>query len=117
MTPTPQLINIIPNTMIDDFFIFGFIGGVVGYMYYLYTSRDDPGNHLKVWIAMYGLLVSGLLGGLLAIVFDRAIELSIVVGLLNQLIYMAFIRAVKSGDYWKVVKEVLVRYLTGGGTP
>lgn len=110
-----DMIKYLPNTMIDDYFFFGFIGGIVGYLYYIYVSRDDTKNHLKYWIALYGLLVSGLMGGLLAIVFDKAIELSIVVGICNQLIYMAFIRAVKSGDAWKAIKELLIRYLTGGG--
>ena len=110
---TAQIINIIPNTLIDDFFLFGFLGGVIGYAWYLYTNRDDPRNHLKLVLALYGIFLSGCLGGLLAIVFDKAIELSIIVGLLNQLIYMAFMKSAKSGDFWGVIKDIIVRYLTG----
>lgn len=109
-----DIFNFIPNSIIDDFFMFGFMSGTVGYLWYLYTSRNDKGNHLSWLIGLYGTVLSGLLGGLLAIVFDRDIRLSIIIGLLNQLIYMALVRSAKSGDFWKVIKEVLVRYLTGG---
>ena len=113
----PQIVNWIPNSMIDDFFVFGFIAGCVGYLYYIYIERNDPKNHLKWVIGAYGTILSGALGGLLAIVFDRNLAVSIVVGLLNQLIYMALVRSAKSGDFWQVIKEVLIRYLTGGQKP
>ncbi len=111
-----HLIKFIPGTMVDDFFIFGFAAGVVGYLYYVYTNKDDPKNHVKLIVGFYGMLLSGCLGGLLAIVFDRSIELSIIVGLLNQLIYMALVKSAKSGSFWPVIKDVLIRYLTAGKT-
>ena len=80
--------------MVDDFFIFGFLGGVVSYAYYLFTTKNDPKNHLNGFAGLYGTFLSGCVGGLLAVVFDRAIELSILVGLLNQIIYMAFLIAI-----------------------
>ncbi len=109
-----SLINFVPNTAIDDYFVFGFLAGIVGYLYYLYASRHDPKNHLNWVIGLYGTVLSGALGGLLAIVFDRDIRISIIVGLLNQLIYMALIRSAKTGQFWQVIKEVLIRYLTAG---
>lgn len=109
-----QLINLLPNTMIDDFFIFGFVAGLAGYAYYSFTNRNDPRNHLGFKIGIYGTFLSGCVGGLLAIVFDRDIRLSILVGLLNQLIYMALAKAAKGKDFWGIIKDVLVRYLTAG---
>lgn len=114
---SPDIFNFLPGSSIDDFFMFGFIAGCVGYLYYIYSERNDPKNHLKWVIGLYGTILSGALGGLLAIVFDRNIAVSILVGLLNQLIYMALVRSAKSGDFWKVAKEVLIRYLTGGSKP
>ncbi len=113
----PNIVQFIPGSAIDDFFLFGFVAGCVGYLYYLYVEHNDPKNHLKWVIGVYGTILSGALGGLLAIVFDRNIAVSIVVGLLNQLIYMALVRSAKTGDFWKVIKEVLIRYLTGGSKP
>lgn len=110
----PNFINILPNTCLDDFFFFGFVAGVVGYAYYLFVEKNDPKNHLHWLIGFYGAILSGSLGGLLAIVFDRNIGISILVGLMNQLIYMGLVRSVKGGDFVKVLKEVLVKYLTGG---
>lgn len=109
-----DIFNFIQNSPIDDFFCFGFLGGVIGYLYYRFTSKSDDGNHLNLLIGLYGTILSGSLGGLLAIVFDKDIRLSIVVGLLNQMIYMALVRSAKSDDVWKVIRDVLVRYLTGG---
>lgn len=110
----PNIFHIVPNSLIDDFFIFGAIGGIVGYAWYLLSARNDPKNHLSIAIGIYGTILSGALGGLLAIVFDRNIAVSIIVGLLNQIIYMALVRSAKSDNFWKVIKEVLVRYLSGG---
>lgn len=110
----PNLIKFLPNSYIDDFFFWGFIGGIVGYLIYLFSSRHDTKNHLNWIIGIYGTLLSGSLGGLLAIVFDKDIRLSIIIGLVNQMIYMGLVRAAKSGDFLKVLKEVLIRYLTGG---
>lgn len=109
-----QLITIIPNTMIDDFFFFGFLGGIVSYAYYLFTNKSDPNNDISGIAGFYGTLLSGCVGGLLAIVFDRAIELSILIGLLNQIIYMTFIKSAKSGKFFEVLKDILIKYLTAG---
>lgn len=106
--------HFIPNSLLDDFFFFGFIGGIVSYAWYLWVERNDPTNHMSFVAGLYGTFLSGCVGGLLAIVFDRAIELSIVVGLMNQVIYMAFLKSAKSGKFFEVLKELLVRYLTGG---
>jgi len=116
-TTIKDIIPILPNTMIDDFFFFGFLGGIVGYAYYIFATRDLDG-HLKnkgrFWITLYGILISGLLGGLLAIVFDRSIELAILVGLTHQIIYMTLIKGVAKGEFWTAIKEVIVKLLTGG---
>lgn len=113
----PKLIHIltfIPDSYLDDFFFFGFVAGMVGYLYYLYTSRNDPKNHVSLVAGFYGTILSGALGGLLAIVFDRSYEVSIIVGLLNQLIYMALLQSAKSGQFWNALRDVLIKYLTGG---
>jgi hypothetical protein len=112
-----QLIYLLPNSMVDDFFVFGFIGGIFSYMIYAFVERNDPKNHMSIWAGLYGTFLSGGVGGLLAIVFDKAIELSILVGFLNQIIYMSFLKAAKSGKFINVLKEVLIRYLTGGTKP
>lgn len=109
-----EIIKLIDGNMIDDFFFFGFIGGIVGYAYYLYTNRKDPRNHVSLVAGVIGIILSGSIGGLLAIVIDRRIELSIVVGLLNQLIYMALIKGAKNGDFWDVIKDIIIKYLTAG---
>jgi hypothetical protein len=108
------IISIIPNSLVDDFFVFGFIGGIVGYAYYIFAIKDMIHHKTSFWFGMYGLIVSGMLGGLLAIVFDRSIELAILVGLLNQILFLSITRAVMQGDFWAVIKEVLVKLLTGG---
>ena len=106
--------TLLPNTMIDDYFIWGFISGFIGYLYYLYSSRNDPDNHLHWMIGLYGTILTGSLGGLLAIVIDRRIEISIIVGLTANLIYMGIVRAGKSNQFFTAMREVLIRYLTGG---
>lgn len=114
MTTVPDFIKILPNEPLDDFFVVGFIAGIVGYAYYLYIERDDPKNHLGLFTGIYGVFLSGCVSGLLAVVFDKALEVSIIVGLFNQLIYMAIVRAAKTGQFWDAIKEVLLRYLTAG---
>lgn len=111
---TETFLSIIENTMIDDFFIWGFVGGFFGYAYYLWSSRHDPYNHLHWIIGLYGTLLNGCLGGLFAIVIDQKIEYSIAIGIFSNLIYMGLVRAGKSNQFFKAVKEVLIRYLTGG---
>lgn len=110
----PEYVRILPNTMIDDFFLFGFLAGIIGYAVYLYTNKDDPKNHVSVVSGLYGTFLSGCVGGMLAIVFDNCIEVSIVVGFLNQIIYMALLKAAKNGSFWPVIKEIVIRLLTGG---
>lgn len=110
---TQDFIRFVPGTIIDDFFFFGFVGGIVGHMYYFFSMRGQN-THVSFWVALYGIIVSGLLGGLLAIVFDRSIEVSILVGLLNQVVFLAMTKAVIKGDFWKVFKEILIKLLTGG---
>jgi predicted lipid-binding transport protein (Tim44 family) len=100
--------------MVDDFAIFGFIGGIFSYLIYAWVERNDPKNHMSIWAGMYGTFLSGAVGGLLAIVFDSAIQVSIVVGFLNEIIYMSFLKAAKSGKFFGVFKELLIKYLTGG---
>lgn len=109
-----QIINLIPGSFVDDFAVFGFLGGAIGYAWYLFTARNDPKNHLHFFVGIYGVFLSGCLGALLAIAVDKSIELSIVVGLVNQLLYMAIVRSVKSNAFLKVLKEVLISFLTGG---
>ena len=100
--------------MVDDFFLFGFAGGIFSYLWYLKVEMNDPKNHMSIWAGIYGTFLSGGIGGLLAIVFDKAIALSVLVGFLNQIIYMSFLKAAKSGKFSSVLREVLIRYLTGG---
>ncbi len=109
-----QLVYFLPNSMVDDFFVFGFLGGLVSYAWYLFTSRHDPKNHLGILAGIYGVLLSGCLGGLLAIAIDRAIEISIFVGLLNQILYLAIIRSVKNDGFVSALKEIIISLLTGG---
>lgn len=111
-----HLIRIIPNTMVDDYFAFGFISGFLSFLYYRYMFRNDPKNHISILSGIYGALLSGSLGGLLAILFDQSISLSIFVGLANQFIYIAILRSTKNGDFWKVVKEMVIKLL-GGALP
>ena len=114
---TDQIVFLIPNSMIDDFAIFGFIGGILSYSWYLYVERNDPRNHMSIFAGIYGVFLSGGIGALLAVIFDKAIWLSALVGLLNQVIYMSFLKAAKSGKFFDVLKEVLIRYLSGGTKP
>ncbi len=115
ISPIPTgFFNPISETMIDEFAIFGFIGGIVGYAWYLWSNRHDPQNHMSLVAGIYGVFLSGCLGALLAIVFDRKIELSIIVGLTNQLIYMIIIRSVKKGEFWKSLRAILLNLLRGG---
>lgn len=109
-----DLVHFIPGSMVDDFFFFGFAGGLVSYAWYLFNARNDSRNHLGWLAGLYGVFLSGCLGGLLAIAIDRAIELSIVVGLVNQVLYLAIVRSVKNGGFAKAIKEVLLTYLTKG---
>ena len=118
ISPIPNgILNPISGTMLDEFAIFGFIGGVIGYAWYSFTARNDPKNHMNIFVGIYGTFLSGCLGSLLAIVFDRRIELSIIVGLTNQLLYLAITRAVKGGKFFSILKEVLIRMLSGGLKP
>lgn len=112
-----EMFLLLPNNPIDDFFLWGFVSGLVGYAYFLYTERNDTTKEKRKvgFIAsLYGVFLSGCVGGLLAIVFDRSYQISIVVGLLNQLIYLALVKAAKSGNFVAVIKEILVQYLTAG---
>lgn len=111
---TTDFIQLIPNTLIDDFFFFGFIGGLVGHAYYILSTRNMKNHIISFGVAAYGIIISGLLGGLLAIVFDRSLELSILVGLLNQILFLSIIKAVAKGEFWTAIKEVLIKLLTAG---
>lgn len=114
----PNFINLIPNTPVDDFFFFGFIGGIVSYAYYLFLNRNEKTNQsMGLMIGIYGTLLSGCIGGLLAVVFDRAIELSIIVGLLNQIIYMALVKSAKNDHFWQILRDILIKFLTVGKAP
>jgi hypothetical protein len=112
----PNLINVIQNSCIDDFFFFGFISGILGDLIYRLAvkQKDDKLTFSAVIVSLYGTILSGALGGLLAIVFDKDIRISILVGLLNQIIYNGMIRSVKSGNFWLIIKELLIKILTGG---
>lgn len=107
-----QLIHVIPNSYIDDFFLVGYISGMVGYAWYLYTNKNDPKNHISIFAGFYGTILSGALGGLLAIAIDRSYAISIIVGLLNQLIYMALLRSARSKVFWEAIRDVFIKYIT-----
>lgn len=109
-----NIVNFVPNSLIDDYFFWGFIGGLVSYAWYLLNSRKDPKNHLSKIAGIYGVILSGCMGGLLAIAADHTITLSIIVGLTNQFVYLAIIRSVKNNGFINAVKEVLLTYLTKG---
>ena len=110
-----NLVNLIPGSMVDDFFFFGFMGGIVSYAWYLFASQNEKQqNHIGFWVGLYGSFLSGCLGGLLAVAIDRAIEISSIVGLVNQVLYLAIIKSVKNGGIGKAIKEVVLLYLTGG---
>jgi hypothetical protein len=87
---------------------------MVSYLYYAWVERNDPKNHMSILAGIYGTTLSGSLGGLLAIVFDQAIRVSIIVGFLAEVIYMSFLKAAKSGKFFGILKELLLKYLTGG---
>lgn len=111
-----EFFKFVPNNLVDDYFIWGFISGAVGYAYYLFTSGAD-GKHpiTRTFLAtVYGIFLSACVGGLLAIVIDRAYQISIIVGLLNQIIYVAMLRAGATGDFWNAIKDILLQYLTAG---
>lgn len=109
-----HLINVLPNTMVDDFAFFGFLGGMVGYAWYLFTNRYDPKNHMNVFVGIYGVLLSGCLGALLAVAVDRSIALSVIVGLVNQVLYIAIIRSVKNKNFLEGLRQILINLLTAG---
>lgn len=101
----------------EHFLFWGFISGFVGYAYYLFASRNDPKNHLNWLVGLYGTFLTGCAGALFALIIDQKIAYSILVGMFTNLIYMAMIRAAKSNEFLKAVKEVFIRYLTGGTKP
>ena len=111
---TMDIIKFVPGTLIDDFFTFGFIGGLVGYAYYIFSTREMKNHLISFWAVLYGILISGMLGGLLAIVFDRSLELSILVGLFNQILFLTITKAVARGEFWAVMRELLIKLLTAG---
>ncbi|MCL5126207.1 MAG: hypothetical protein M1511_17240 [Deltaproteobacteria bacterium] len=86
----------------------------MSYAWYLYSSRNDKRNHMSILAGIYGVFLSGCLGGLLAIAVDRSIQLSIIVGLVNQILYLTVIRSVKNGGFTRALKEILINLLTGG---
>lgn len=113
-TMSGVLINVIPGTLVDDFFFFGFLGGFVGYAYYTFVTKNHHVMDKNIFVMLYGLIISGCLGGLLAIVFDRSIELSILVGLLHQFLYLSIIRLTETGEGWGTIKQILIKLLTAG---
>lgn len=113
-TNSGALITILPHSLVDDFFFFGFLGGAVGYAYYIWATRNHPKATVSIPVVVYGLLVSGALGGLLAIVFDRSIELSILVGLLHQFVYLSLVKITESGQGWETLKQIVIKLLTAG---
>lgn len=111
---TPEIIHWIPNSLIDDFFVAGFIGGFIGFLAYHYTNLNNPNNHIRLFSGMYGAFLSGCVGGLLAVVFDRSIELAILVGLLEQFIYLAVVKSSRSGKFFETLRDIVIRLLTAG---
>lgn len=111
---TNNLVNVIPSSLIDDFFVAGFIGGFVGFLAYHYTNQNNPKNHIRFFSGLYGAFLSGCVGGLLAVVFDRSIELAIMVGLFEQFIYLAVLKSSRSGKFFEALKEIIIKLLTGG---
>ncbi len=109
-----EFISVIPKSMVDDFFMVGFASAFIGYLYYLYLFRHDPKNQIGFLLGIYGAFLSGCIGGMLAIVFDKALELSIVVGLFSQIIYMALLKSIRGKKFFEIVREILVKYLTAG---
>lgn len=91
----------------------------MSYLYYRLINKErktDPNTQSdrSFWIALYGTVLSGCVGGLLAIVFDRAIELSILVGFLHHILYTSIIKSAKDDHFLSVLKEILIKYLTAG---
>ncbi|MFA5395891.1 MAG: hypothetical protein WC346_07790 [Methanogenium sp.] len=78
------------------YFLFGFLGGLIGkaFSYFWKIEHENGGIKSNVYYAI-GILLSGLMGGLLAIVIDKRIELSITVGIFTDLFYTVFLKKIK----------------------
>jgi len=95
------------------YFIWGFISAAISFLYYEAIISKNK-NNLSILSVVYGFILSGLVGGLLAVVFDRTIGLSIIVGFTHQILYTSIVKTAQGGQFFSVVKEILIKYLTAG---
>lgn len=105
--------NDLSRELILLYFSWGFLSAVVSYLYYQLVVDKIKQKPFQV---LYGLFLSGCVGGLLAVVFDRSIAVSIIIGFVHQVLYTAILKTAKGGKLFEVIKEILVKYLTAGKT-
>ena len=102
-------------TTLIDFFFWGAFAGAVGHAYYLLVRGMEKGADGGTWMeAIAGVLLSSLMGGLFAVVFDRAIPVSIMVGAFTYFIFRSFLKAFQNDSVSSAIREVLIKLLGGG---
>lgn len=107
---------------VTEYFMWGALSGAVGYAYYLYVTRyaSPSNNHVYTtglrgfMLALLGVVLSSLLGGLFAVAFDRSRATSIITGVFTFFIYTSILRGLKSGSFLNAMRELLIKLLTGG---
>lgn len=79
------------------YFLFGFVGGFIGKAFSYFWKiehKESEGVHTGKYYAT-GILLSGLMGGLLAIVVDQSVEFAILVGIFVDIAYTIFMKRIK----------------------
>lgn len=97
---------------IDQYFLYGFGSAMVSYLYYTLVATHNK-EHMPVWQGIYGTIISGFVGGFMAMALDRSIYLSIVVGFMHQIIYMAMIKTGTNKRFFSVLSEMIVKLFGG----
>lgn len=91
------MIDTIREIPLITFFLFGFLGGLVGkaFVYFIKIENENASIRSGIYYAV-GITLSGLMGGLLAIVIDKQIQFSIVVGIFTEFVYLLFLRKIRN---------------------
>lgn len=108
---------------IEQYFIWGALGGAVGYAWYIYAIRDGDPQYNHVYkagvrgfcLAAWGIFLASIMGGLFAIVFDHSMGVSIITGMTSFLTFTAMVRVARTGKFMDNIRDLLIRLLTGGG--
>ena len=92
-----ELLIVLADNFYIKYFLAGFIGGLIGKAFaYFWKFENNESDiiHSNRYYAI-GIFLSGLMGGLLAIVVDQRIEFAILVGIFTDIAYTIFIKRIK----------------------